>query len=142
MADLEKIIKMNNQIVGTDSPSAPQLFIYPSFSVDRRRTGKSVRTNQSVIKRTGFKSNTIRTGYKPVPTQKFHGIPEIIRQFKTFSARRINKIQNSPGQQVWQRSYYDHIIRKEKSLDNIRLYIRENPPSWETDRNNPENLKN
>ena len=85
-------------------------------------------------------SETKQTGSEPVPTKKNLGLPEIVRQFKTFSARRINKNRNTTGQQVWQRSYYDHIIRTENSLENIRLYIRKNPQSWETDKNNPENL--
>ena len=41
---------------------------------------------------------------------------------------------------VWQKSFYDHVIRNEKSLDKIRKYIVENPLKWELDRNNPENL--
>jgi len=41
---------------------------------------------------------------------------------------------------AWQKSYYDHIIRGEKSLDKIRNYIYYNPAKWEIDRNNPENL--
>ncbi|MFC1725472.1 transposase [candidate division KSB1 bacterium] len=40
----------------------------------------------------------------------------------------------------WQRSFYDHIIRNEKSLNEIRKYIVNNPAKWEDDRNNPENL--
>ena len=40
----------------------------------------------------------------------------------------------------WQKNYYDHIIRDKKSLDKIREYIRNNPPQWELDKNNPENL--
>lgn len=40
----------------------------------------------------------------------------------------------------WQKSFYDHIIRDEKSLDKIRKYIAENPLKWELDRSNPENL--
>lgn len=35
----------------------------------------------------------------------------------------------------WQRSYYDHIIRSQKSLNTIRRYIRENPQNWQQDRN-------
>jgi len=41
---------------------------------------------------------------------------------------------------VWQKSFYDHIIRNEKSLNKIRNYIYYNPARWELDRNNPENL--
>jgi REP element-mobilizing transposase RayT len=38
---------------------------------------------------------------------------------------------------VWQRNYYDHIIRGEKDLDNIRLYIQNNPLRWAEDADNP-----
>ena len=72
-----------------------------------------------------------RAGLEPAPT----GLPEIVRQFKTFSARRINKIRNSSGIPVWQRNYYEHIIRNEPELNKIREYIVNNPLNWETDEN-------
>lgn len=37
---------------------------------------------------------------------------------------------------VWQRNYYEHIVRNEKELNQIREYIRANPIQWEKD---PEN---
>jgi REP element-mobilizing transposase RayT len=64
---------------------------------------------------------------------KRHGLPEILRGFKTFSARRINKLRCTTGVSVWQRGYYEHIIRNEKSLRAIREYIVKNPLSWEHD---------
>jgi putative transposase len=54
---------------------------------------------------------SLRAGLEPAPTK---GIPEIIRQFKTFSAKRINIARQSLGKPVWQRNYYEHIIRNEK----------------------------
>lgn len=44
------------------------------------------------------------------------------------------------GLQIWQRNYFEHIIRNEKSLETIRDYIKINPSNWEKDRNNPKNL--
>ena len=41
-----------------------------------------------------------------------------------------------PGR-LWQRNYYEHIIRNEKSLNRIRQYIYKNPARWDMDRNNP-----
>ena len=41
---------------------------------------------------------------------------------------------------MWQARFYDHIIRDEKSLMNIREYIRNNPMKWDLDRNNEKNL--
>jgi putative transposase len=42
----------------------------------------------------------------------------------------------------WQVSFYDHIIRNEKSLNRIRAYIATNPQRWELDRENPEKSGN
>jgi putative transposase len=60
-------------------------------------------------------------------------LSEIVRQFKTFSARRINESRRLSGIPVWQRNYYEHIIRNDDELFRIRKYIRENPEiksSW------------
>jgi len=39
---------------------------------------------------------------------------------------------------VWQRNYFDHIIRSQRSFERIRVYIRDNPKNWSRDRNNPD----
>ncbi len=70
-----------------------------------------------------------RDGYKPSPTNKQHGLPEIIRGFKTFSSKTINTT-NPPHRFQWQKSYYDHIIRNEQDLQRIREYIENNPFRW------------
>ena len=56
-----------------------------------------------------------------------HGLPEIIRAFKTFSARHINVLRGTQGTLFWQRHYYEHVIRSEGALDRIRQYITDNP---------------
>jgi putative transposase len=63
-------------------------------------------------------------------------ISEIIRGFKTFSAKVINKKLGLRGVPVWQRSYYDRIIRNELELDRVRQYIINNPQNWDADKNN------
>lgn len=78
----------------------------------------------------------INFSVKPAPaksTAKRHGLPEIIRGFKTFSALRINQLRCITGVPVWQRNYYEHIIRHEESLEKIRQYIINNPSSWQQD---------
>jgi REP element-mobilizing transposase RayT len=60
-----------------------------------------------------------------------HSISEIIRAFKSFSAKRINRSLHIPGQRIWQRSFYDRIIRNEADLNRIRAYILDNPSQWE-----------
>jgi len=76
-----------------------------------------------------------RAGLKPAPTS--HGLSEIVRGFKTFSARRLNELRRTPGAPAWQRNYYEHIIRDETSLNHIRQYIADNPIRWAYDRENP-----
>ncbi len=81
----------------------------------------------------------VGAGSEPAPTgtiTKRYALPEIVRQFKTFSARRINERRGTPGLPVWQRNYYEHIIRNEESLNRIRQYIADNPLRWACDREN------
>ena len=61
-------------------------------------------------------------------------LPEIVRQFKTFSARRINEQRGTRGAPIWQRNYWEHIIRDEKSYHDIATYIVNNPANWEMDK--------
>lgn len=65
--------------------------------------------------------------------QTRHGLTEMVRGFKTWSARRINKLLDNPTGQVWQRSFHDYIIRTEESLHYIRAYITDNPARWHND---------
>jgi len=62
-----------------------------------------------------------------------NSIPTIIRGFKSAVTVRINAIRCSPGLPVWQRNYYEHIIRDDNDLNTIRQYIRANPENWEKD---------
>jgi REP element-mobilizing transposase RayT len=65
-------------------------------------------------------------------------IPTIVRSVKSAASRRINQLRDTPGTRVWQRSYYEHIIRNEASLDRIRQYILDNPARWASDPENPQ----
>jgi len=64
----------------------------------------------------------------------------IIGSFKTATAKRINNIRQTPGAAVWQRNYYEHIIRHEDGLRRIRKYILDNPRGWADDPENPMNM--
>ena len=64
----------------------------------------------------------------------------VVRAFKSKCTNEyLNHIEtnnlNTSGK-IWQRSYHDHIIRNEESLNKIRDYIRNNPLTWEEDKNN------
>ena len=68
-------------------------------------------------------------------------VGKIVRTFKARCTHAINQIRNSPGIPVWQRNYYEHIIRDENELNRIRGYIINNPLQWTDDENNPANIK-
>ena len=82
-----------------------------------------------------------RCGSRTAPTEgKPKSLGRLIGAFKTTSTKHINIYRGTPGAKLWQRSFYDHIIRNEKSLDNIRVYIRSNPLKWALDADNPDNF--
>lgn len=69
-----------------------------------------------------------------------NSIPTIIRLFKSTTTKQINKIRNTPQIPIWQRNYYEHIVRNEDKLNLIREYITNNPLQWQFDRENPERI--
>jgi putative transposase len=70
-------------------------------------------------------------------------LPDVVHRFKSFSTAKYRKgvAQNNwpafPGR-LWQRNYYEHVIRNEDELNKIREYIQMNPAKWAFDRENPE----
>jgi REP element-mobilizing transposase RayT len=64
----------------------------------------------------------------------------IVGSFKSAITRQINLIRNTPGCSVWQRNYYEHVIRSEEEMNRIREYIIENPVKWSEDENHPANI--
>lgn len=76
-----------------------------------------------------------------VPLQRLVGgsVGAIVLNFKSVTTRRINQIRRSQGTPIWQRNYYEHVIRNEKSLQFIRQYIDNNPSSWRQDQLHPGN---
>ncbi len=61
----------------------------------------------------------------------------LLRAFKSISAVGANRFLSRSGKPLWQRNYYEHVIRNEESLNRIREYIATNPLRWELDRENP-----
>lgn len=62
----------------------------------------------------------------------------VMRGFKGATTVRINALRDTPATPVWQRNYYEHVIRDDRELDRIRAYIADNPLRWSEDENNPE----
>ena len=70
---------------------------------------------------------------------KTGSLSAIIQNFKSITTRKINQIRKTPQAKLWQRNYYEHIIRDEKELNKTREYIVNNPLKWELDEENPKN---
>jgi len=81
------------------------------------------------------KSNTQTGAASSAPT-KPAAVGDILRAFKSESAIRVNAILKRSARPVWQRNYFEHIIRSTSGLDKIRLYIRDNPSNWDSDPDN------
>ena len=68
-------------------------------------------------------------------------LPDIVHRFKTMTTKQyVDGVKQHgwppfPGQ-LWQRNYYEHIIRNENEMARIREYITNNPAQWPTDREN------
>jgi putative transposase len=60
-------------------------------------------------------------------------IPTIIRSFKSEVTRRVNILRHTPGAKLWQRNYYEHVIRNEKDFQALLEYIHLNPIKWGSD---------
>jgi len=65
-------------------------------------------------------------------------LPKLVGRFKMLSAKQINMLRNTPGIPLWQRNYWEHIIRDEADLRRIREYISSNPARWELDELHPD----
>jgi len=79
----------------------------------------------------------------PAPTITIGiSLPHAVHRFKTMTTKRNADGVKQQGwsrfpDHLWQRNYYEHIIRNEESLHDIRQYIADNPAQWESDRENP-----
>jgi len=125
------IVIRDNPSVRAGYEPAPTLMIQPAGTgCDPTGAGYEPAPTP-MIQPVGTGCDPTGAGYEPAPT-KYHGLPEIVRQFKSFSARRINESRKSPGIPVWQRNYYEHIIRPGE-IERIRQYIRDNPQNYITD---------
>jgi REP element-mobilizing transposase RayT len=88
----------------------------------------------------------IRRGDRPVaptpesastPGPKPKSIGSFVAGFKSAVTKQINETYKTPGQKLWQRNYYERVIRGEKELNQVRQYIVDNPAKWDTDEENP-----
>lgn len=63
-----------------------------------------------------------------------HGIAVILRTFKSFSAREINKIRQTPGDMIWQQAHDERILHEGDTLEETQAQITGAPARWRNDR--------
>ncbi len=77
------------------------------------------------------------------PPPSFHppapgSIGAILRSYKSTTTRLINGLRHSSGNPLWQRNYYEHVIRNERKWKRCREYIQANPMHWNQEGEDPE----
>ncbi|CAD5930987.1 putative protein HI_0554 [Planktothrix tepida] len=103
----------------------------PQFPVGARRASPLHRTSLSQLE------------ISAKSTQQPHGaapksLGAVVGWYKSSVSKLINRICNNSGQGlIWQRDYYEEIIRDERALNHIRKYIVENPARWDDDPEHP-----
>jgi putative transposase len=94
-----------------------------------------------------LESDAAGRSISPPPGRRPLTLSELVNRFKTLTTKRYSDGVKSlgwrsfPGR-LWQRGYFEHVIRNEKSLNDIRRYIDQNPLHWSIDRENPATLVN
>jgi len=76
-----------------------------------------------------------RGGSRTAPTSmetsiKRKPLGRLVGAFKTVSTKKINELCHTPGQILWQRNYFERIIRTDYELHQTRQYIQTNPETW------------
>lgn len=91
--------------------------------------------------RPGFCRPDSDQGACHAPLRQPKSLGSLVGGFKSAVTRRLNDIRDNPGSPVWQRNYYERVIRDEGDLHAVRQYIADNPAKWDGDENNPVNLR-
>ena len=104
-------------LVGARSPRPPE-----NINNRRDEVSSSVDTNPA------------RRGEVPSPA-----LSKIVAYFKYQSTKHINQHHNTPRTRIWQRNYYDHVIRDDTDLQRLCQYIQDNPMKWVLDQLHPDN---
>jgi putative transposase len=140
--ELDEFIVMPNHVHGIILIIDPGRGTAGKYENDDQESSRRAPTNQNddqtIYPRAPTLSRRAPTNHeqfgKPVPGS----IPTIIRSFKSAVSLRVNRSRNSPGAPIWQRNYFERVVRNQNELERIRAYIHHNPSQWVDD---PENVQ-
>ncbi len=81
--------------------------------------------------------NRLPEQHPGLPGPPSHSLGAVMAGYKASVTKRVNALRDMPGSPVWQRNYWEHVIRNEAELARIRQYIADNPARWTEDQLNP-----
>jgi len=115
-----------------------------AVGADGVRPSDGVRPNDGIRPNDGARPNNgIHSTNQDARGASLRRVPRslgsIMAGFKASVTSRAKQELNITG--IWQRNYYDHIIRNDRELNNIRWYILNNPLNWQLDRDNAKNIQ-
>lgn len=122
-------------LTGENVPSGPGRGVHLNAPPDNRLDTAGGVSVQSYPPATGVPYPSVMASLSP----RAGTLGVIIRNYKaamTIRCRRLGRYDFA-----WQRNYYEHVIRNERELDAIRVYIRNNPLKWAMDRDHPGNIQ-
>lgn len=91
------------------------------------RIVRAMHSNENIV----FDKKHLENASPIQPTGTQPGsVAAIIQNFKSVTARKINHILKRSNHRLWQRNYWERVIRDEVELQKIRKYISENPLKW------------
>ena len=105
------------------------IVIINDYSGDNQSLGNG--QSASRFRRTQFDQ---LTDHDAPPQQKPNSLSSCIAGFKSAVTKRINLLRQNTDTPIWQRNYYESILRDEKYLAVVREYIINNPKNWPNDR--------
>ena len=126
-------------VVGRDSIPGDVGRIVETCWVDIPRHFPDVELDLYIVMPNHFHGLIRLTGAadRPADGRACPTVHTVIGAFKSAATRQVNAMRSTPGVPLWQRTYYEHVIRTELGLDRIREYIANNPAKWDLDEENP-----
>jgi REP element-mobilizing transposase RayT len=84
--------------------------------------------------------NPVRARHASPEQKRRNNLGDIVGSLKSAVTNRVNKNRNTTGITIWQRGYFEHVIRNDRSLHKIRDYIATNPQRWSMDGQNDDRI--
>lgn len=120
--------------------------IHTIITVGAPLAGAQYQTSGAQNQTAGVDINNMATAKERATARVAPTVGEVVGAYKSLCVHHCLKwiSKNEPGRimgKIWQRNYYEHIVRNDEDLNRIREYINNNPGQWEMDKLHPRNKK-